>query len=812
MSTDQLAQNNPPVSKLSRSESGGTEAAQRWLAILTDPRNIQWLFALGGTFVVVGVLIWLGSQKVFENPWVQAAALGAGTLSALIAGWLMFLFSRYRLGARALVILGSVLLPINPWFYLESGLAANLTHLWIAGLMATVIYAVVAYTFRESVFVYVSIVGATVTVLWALLEEAGVKEVTPDTLVYVLIACSLLYLAAERAFPSDAESPFSRQRFGMPFYWCAMAGITLALLITYGLGVAAWVADYFRAATVDVIDTSTTAVISFIGAGAYLYGGVVVRRKGIYVYLSAIALLGGEVALAALIRPSPETIMIAMAVTSLIATVIARYSELLARPMSLFSTLVSVAALMIALFLALSATSSLTIFAPREASWYLVLAVLVVGASCRTAAALLPSRHERLIVSHFFLWSISLVIAAAVLLRTLGLVTWETQAPFLALVPVGLLSAARAWHGKQPEDPLRWSAHTGLAFIILFVVINSIQNLERLIPVTGQPHNLLLALVFIIAAVYGVLYAAFWARGRGIYLATVMACGAAWQFVAYTEVPGPYYPIAFAIMGLVLLTYSAVGRSPRLVEPALVSGNALVGVSLIAAALLAVARLGVGSPELASTVWPLVFTTLASAVAAWTLRRVAVYRFYFVMMFIMGALTAFTIASVRELTGWQVMEGFLVLCGLVLIVQGLYGMGRETDRRKDHVTSCLWLGGLLCLVPLFVAMVYWRLTGHLSVVDEVALFFIAAAITTLGFFLRIKSATVIGGAILIGHVGVLVFTMRFWDLVPVGAYLMLGGIAIFGSALILSVKRDRIVEIPRRYRERQGFFKVLAWR
>ena len=106
---------------------------------------------------------------------------------------------------------------------------------------------------------YVSIVGATVTVLWALLEEAGLQEITADTLIYVLTACSLLYLAAERAFPPDAEAPFSRQRFGMPFFWCAMAGITLALLITYGLGVAAWLADYFGAAAVDVIDTSTTA-------------------------------------------------------------------------------------------------------------------------------------------------------------------------------------------------------------------------------------------------------------------------------------------------------------------------------------------------------------------------------------------------------------------------------------------------------------------------------------------------------------------------------------------------------------------------
>ena len=207
MSTGPITENNPPVSELPRSQSDGTKASQRWLDILTDPRNIQWLFALGGTFVVVGTLIWLGSQRVFENPLVQAAALGAGTLIALVAGWVTFLFSRYRMGARALVILGSVLLPINPWFYLESGLAANLTHLWVAGLIATVIYATVAYTFREPVFVYVGIIGATLTVLWALLEERGVREVTPDTLVYVLMACSLLYLVAERAFSPNIESP-----------------------------------------------------------------------------------------------------------------------------------------------------------------------------------------------------------------------------------------------------------------------------------------------------------------------------------------------------------------------------------------------------------------------------------------------------------------------------------------------------------------------------------------------------------------------------------------------------------------------------
>ena len=71
--------------------------------------------------------------------------------------------------------------------------------------------------------------------------------------------------------------------------------------------------------------------------------------------------------------------------------------------------------------------------------------------------------------------------------------------------------------------------------------------------------------------------------------------------------------------------------------------------------------------ELALTIRPLVFVTLASAAAAWLTREAPVHRFYFFMMFTMGALTCFTGAKAMELSAGQYVEAFSVLCGLLLI-------------------------------------------------------------------------------------------------------------------------------------------------
>ena len=52
---------------------------RRMFEALLDPRSIQWMLTLGGGLFVLGLLIWLVSWGVFQNPAILAMALGIGT-------------------------------------------------------------------------------------------------------------------------------------------------------------------------------------------------------------------------------------------------------------------------------------------------------------------------------------------------------------------------------------------------------------------------------------------------------------------------------------------------------------------------------------------------------------------------------------------------------------------------------------------------------------------------------------------------------------------------------------------------------------
>ena len=46
----------------------------------------------------------------------------------------------------------------------------------------------------------------------------------------------------------------------------------------------------------------------------------------------------------------------------------------------------------------------------------------------------------------------------------------------------------------------------------------------------------------------------------------------------------------------------------------------------------------------------------------------------------------------------------------------------------------------------------------------------------------------------------------------VGIYLTLGGALLFGTGLILSLYRDRLLALPEKIRRREGLFRVFDWR
>src|SRR4051812_6723734 len=85
------------------------------LEMLLDPRSIQWLLASGGGLFVLGLVLFLYTQGVFENKPVVAACLGAANAAALAGGWAAIRRTRYQLAGRALALLACLVMPLNLW-------------------------------------------------------------------------------------------------------------------------------------------------------------------------------------------------------------------------------------------------------------------------------------------------------------------------------------------------------------------------------------------------------------------------------------------------------------------------------------------------------------------------------------------------------------------------------------------------------------------------------------------------------------------------------------------------------------------------
>ena len=207
------------------------------LEILLDPQSIQWLLASGGALLVLGLVIWLASLGLFENPLVVAVSLGLGNGLLLAGGFALIRFTRYQLAGRSLTLLACLVMPLNLWFYHAQGLITLQGHLWIAALVCCVIYAASAVTLRDHLFVYVLCAGLALTGLLLLGELGRFDEILAPSALLVILGLVALHL--ERAFP-DIDSPFARRRFGMAFYWSAQALLAAGLFLLLGGQLTGW--------------------------------------------------------------------------------------------------------------------------------------------------------------------------------------------------------------------------------------------------------------------------------------------------------------------------------------------------------------------------------------------------------------------------------------------------------------------------------------------------------------------------------------------------------------------------------------------
>jgi hypothetical protein len=175
------------------------------LETLSDPHNLRLLLYTGAAMIVVSVVLWLRDVLYLklQEPTVQAGLLALATLAFMASGWYTILRTRQRLTGRALTLIGSLLVPINFWFLVRSGLIANNGRAWIVCAFCAILYAHTAALLREKLYVYLASVGSVATV-WALVFRAerdafGLYALT-------LMLASLIFLHLSRLFPLGTES------------------------------------------------------------------------------------------------------------------------------------------------------------------------------------------------------------------------------------------------------------------------------------------------------------------------------------------------------------------------------------------------------------------------------------------------------------------------------------------------------------------------------------------------------------------------------------------------------------------------------
>lgn len=826
------------------------------LEIILDPRTIQWLLGLGGVLFVVALVIWLAAVGVFENAIVVAFALGIGNALVLGGGWAMIRFSRFQTAGRAITLLASLVMPLNLWFYHANDLVTLDGHLWVAALVCCVVYLASALLLRDHLFVYVFNGGIALTGLLMLASAGRFWEIAAPAA--LLVGLGMISIHVERAFP-EIEGPFSRRRFGLAFFHSGQVLLSAGLLLVFGAQLAGrWLYEPLFKSVYEQYHSGPPVIVTeqwgqflalalvLAGSYAFFYSDIVVRRVGLYVYLAVFTLLWAEILVIDLlaITVTTEVAIIAMALTALAANLfqpqLVRWQEpgekregvaatalslvRAGQPLGLFLSTVPV---LLGLVLHLRATyrplNELWPIAGGElytVTWTYVFAMFVTAVSCRIGAHLYRHSVTWLSSTYFFGTAAATLTGLAGLLSVLGLKAWDEMAPLMMLVPIVYIISARLYRGHSQENPLVWVAHaaTGVMVVAVLGAATHLTPEHVATPVVGKIANLLLAAFFAEAALFYALAAAFRKQGFNVYLGTAMACGAVWQLLQYYHVDAEYYTLTFAILGLILLVCYrlAVLEWTGLVDAAFQCANALMSLSFVAAALITLSRLAVRPSQLHySLVFLLLGLTALSLLAAWLVKEPSCRRWYIVIAIAEAGLTFVTLHLLSHLSLWEKLEIFSIIVGLALLVIGHIGWHREQDNQSDLVSFGLFFGSLLVGLPLMIAVLVHRCqpTPDFSTLNELGMLLAGMILLTTGFVFQLRSTTFTGAGLLLVYLLTLVLYINALQNVETAmVWLMVGGAAIFGTGIFLSIYRDRLLTLPEKVLRREGIFRMLSWR
>jgi hypothetical protein len=203
------------------------------LEVLLDVGTLRLMLYAGALLLAVGMLIYLRDtlRVQLQRPIVQAGLLAFTTLASLAVGATLVRRARDRfepkLFGRAFLLLGALLVPLNPWFLERTGFIEDRGNAWIVGLLCFALYTGIAIGLGERIFVVLSYAAALLSGWLVTFRLTG--GATPGAYALAILGVSLAYMHAELLVERTGKGR-TWERFGEPLRVCAHFGIAVTLV------------------------------------------------------------------------------------------------------------------------------------------------------------------------------------------------------------------------------------------------------------------------------------------------------------------------------------------------------------------------------------------------------------------------------------------------------------------------------------------------------------------------------------------------------------------------------------------------------
>jgi hypothetical protein len=816
---------DPPVAKHAADETDGVPL---FLRLLLDPNTIRRLLMVGGGVSVLGLIAWLVSLGVFDDPRVLAVALATGNLALLASGWGVSLRTNFKLAGQALTFLGCVLAPLNLWFYDAQNLLTTDGRLWVGGVFCCLLYIATVRILRDPLYLYAVEAGITLTAM-LLLGDLG-RATDSTSLCLVLAALAAVSIHSHAAFA--AEHPeFNRKRYGLPLFFSGQVQLGLATLGLLFLQTLHWA---FPGGPADSWANSRIATTPWLAGGVWLlaaylwlYSDLAVRKLGVYSYLAAVALLMAETTWLRELLPT-EGLMIGLSLTGLaIRALIARTIP----DRSKWSNFAGEVGLAVAAVPCVIGLARHFDFPGGAGASALFGGTWLILAASTWAQGLLQNRDhaeetkrtEGTLAAYWMMAGVAAWLGATWSAIACGLDAYKWHLPVALLIPVaGTLVTPRFRIGLGRPLAGAMIGTLMVGPLLSLATLGSVAEMDRL--VTSDEDAVFAAAILFEVAV------AFLASGLvnqrrlgtrllgGLFFLMSVA-----KFFQWADLPDEAYGPAVAAFGVVLI---GVGRLfPRggdiktlkgeVWNPVVSAGDLalLIGELVVFLQVLGNVLRPVLNADIADVV-AAVLTTVLAIVGSLLAPQGAVRSWHrFAAICLMVATAALGIRAL-DLNDAQKVEVAIVLFGLALIGAGYAGRLREQRGERDPGTSlALWLGSLAAVLPVLAFTLGHRLFGRdASFGDELSLVTISLAMVVTGCVLQVRSTTTLGALSFVTYLVVLFAELVYRPQVAVGAYLAIGGGLVFLAGVALSVYRDRLLALPSKIAHREGIFRIIDWR